>query len=413
MEKTITALLLFFVLFALVGPVKAQTPTPPLETPASPTGVVTGVIVNRTQGGETTISIDIMLHILDQNYSSLGMLHGKSLQDGSFKIEEVPLQTGLLFAMMGVYQGIVYNSEPVPYTGGNEMNIDLPIYETTHDLSQAQVDQMHVLFNFAQDGFEVKEIYLLSNLGDRTITGTLSLDDNQPASIQFPLPSEADYIFFEPNDSTRFVENNDGFVDTAPLAPGERSGKLMVSYLLPLSEQYAYSYTAPIDIKAISFLLPTAAGVTLSGEDLGPPQIQVMGDNTEYLVYSLEDLPSGQTINLTFSGQPILDVTVNPMATTATKSNGLVKELAIGGGALGLVIIVLGVWWWRKSQFDESEEDSEDEDVEAESDDLFPKQIIKKIAQLDEAYDSGKINEADYRLQREALKQEAKAQLVE
>lgn len=395
-----TAALLAFLLIVIVLPSKAQDQTT-INPQAAPGGVITGVVINRSKGGAIPQSLDVMLHIMDQNYAEKGMLHGKSLPDGSYKFDTVPLDTGLVYAVMGIYQGVAYYSNIVPLEGKTPLKIDLPIYENTNDLSQAQVNQMHVLFNFAQDGLEVKEIYILSNLGDRTITGTLKLDENRSATILYPLPAEADYIFFEPNDSERFVKLTGGFADRAPLVPGERSDQLMVNYLLPASEQLSYTFTAPLNIKMINFLLPAAAGVTLNGENLGAPQKTALQDGKEYLIYSLESLASGQTINLTFSGKPNLDV---PVKTQATKSNGLYSGLVIGAVSLGFILVVLGIWWWRKSKHD----DSSDEEIEPNIGDSDLDQIILKIAQLDEAFESGKINEEDYRRQRQVLSQEAK-----
>ncbi len=400
------AMVLVLLLYAAVIPAQAQEQAS--STPqAAQGGVVTGTIINRSEGGaEIPQSIDVMLHIVDESYVEQGMLHEKSLPDGSFKFVNVPLDTGLLYAAMGVYEGVSYYSDAFPIEGETLLNIDLPIYETTNELTLAEVEQSHVLFNFAQDGLEVKQIFVFSNLGDRTITGTLTLDDNRPATIKFSLPTGANYIFFEPNDPERFVKLSDGFADTAPLVPGERSSQLMVSYLLPSSEQLAYSFTAPVDIKSINFLLPKSAGVTLNGENLGTPQTTPMEDGSEYLIYTLEDLPTGQTVNLTFSGQPKLD---GPVKDQAAQSNDLSSSLAIGGGTLGIILVGVGIWWWRKTQL----ADSEDEELDGEELDLGLDPVILKIAQLDEAYEHGKINEEDYRLQRQELKEKAKALLAE
>ena len=50
-----------------------------------------------------------------------------------------------------------------------KLDLDVPVYETTKDLSNIHVDQMHVLFDVSPDGLETKELYILSNLGDRTV----------------------------------------------------------------------------------------------------------------------------------------------------------------------------------------------------------------------------------------------------
>jgi hypothetical protein len=204
---------------------------------------------------------------------------------------------------------------------------------------------------------------MVSNLGDSTLTGTLTLDDNRPATLQFPLPDGADYIFFKPDDSGRFVEIPGGYADTAPLVPGANSSQMMVSYLLPNPEQSSYAYTAPLDIKVISFLLPKAAGVTLSSDDLSEPQTTTLQDGAEYLVYSVENLPANQTITLAFSGQPKLGNTVEN--DSPTEAATLSRDLAVGGAFLGLAMILLGGWWWKSQQNDTMDEDIEEDTADA------------------------------------------------
>lgn len=408
-KRLLLPLLLSILLAAFAIPVLAQSPTPSVDSQPVPTGEVTGSFINRSTGGIMPESLSVMLHILDQNYTQVGMLHTQSEQDGSFRFEEVPLNPGEFYAGIVTYKGATYYSEPVPYNGITSPNIEIPIYETTNDLSQVQVDEMHVLFNFAQDGIEVSEIYLLSNLGDRTITGTLTLTDGQPATLEFPLPAGADYVFFKPDSADRFVKLPDGFADKAPLIPGKNTSQIMVSYLAPYRDEMTYSYTAPIAIGNIDYLLPAEEGVILSGQDLQGPELTTLQDNSMYQVYTYKGLSVGQTVKLDFLGKPNIE-SITGASTSHTKPGSLPLNWAfgIGAGVFGVVMIGVGVWQWRRTRQDDTEVDADNH-----SDISGLNEIVVKIAQLDEAYDSGKINETDYRLQREALKQEAKTQLDE
>jgi hypothetical protein len=154
MKPSLQAALLFgFLLFVLAAPAMAQEPTPPVDSIA-PDGVISGYIVNRTQSTRVFQSIEVMLHVLDQDYAEKGMLHGQSQPDGSFRFEAVPLVPGMFYAVMGIYQGAAYYSDLFPYQTGYKLNIELPVYDSTSNLSQVLVDQMHVFFNFAADGLK-------------------------------------------------------------------------------------------------------------------------------------------------------------------------------------------------------------------------------------------------------------------
>ena len=407
--RLLIPLLLGIALVLLTVPVRAQTPTPSPTTQPVPTGEVTGFIINRSPGGNIPESLSVMLHILDQNYNQLGMLHAQSQPDGSFLFEDAPLSPGMFYAGIADYQGATYYSQPVPYGGETSPNIELPIYESTDDLSQVRVDEMHVLFNFAQDGLEVSEIYLLSNLGDRTVTGTLTLDDGQPATVEFPLPAGADYVFFKPDSSDRFVKLADGFADKAPLVPGENSSQFMVSYLLPYNSQMSYSYTAPLVIGNIDFLLPAEEGMILNGPNLVGPEITTLQENSIYQVYSYKGLSASQTVSFDFLGKPNIE-TGNGTDRSITKPAVPTFNWAIGigGGVFGLAMIAVGVWKWRRTRDDDIDGGSDNE-----SDKSRLNEVVIKIAQLDEALERNEIDAGEHQQRRVSLRQQAKAILDE
>src|SRR3990170_1030884 len=142
------------------SPAFAQTGTPPVAPANGWTGVVTGAIVNGSPGGQTPPGLEIMLHGWDQNHGDKVMLHGQASQGGDFRFEDVTFEPGLLYAVMATYDGATYFSTPVQVEAGqSRLDVEVPIYETTHDLSQVQVEQLHMLFTFDQGGLAVTEVY--------------------------------------------------------------------------------------------------------------------------------------------------------------------------------------------------------------------------------------------------------------
>ena len=179
------------------SPVIAQTDSPPEDAAA---GVVLGKIINQNKGNLVTGSLDVMLHIWDQQYVDLGMEHGKSEADGTFKFSDVAFDPQRLYAVMTTFENVTYYSDTVPGPADSkEIELTVPVIETTNDPTAVQIDQLHLLFDFVEDGMETTEIYVLSNLGKRTLKEAVILDDGQPATLRFPLPSDADFIFFQPD----------------------------------------------------------------------------------------------------------------------------------------------------------------------------------------------------------------------
>jgi len=394
MKKTAFYLLIGLLVVSAVTmrPVLAQTETPP----AGALGKVMGTIINQNTGTVVAEEMDVMLHVLDQDLADAGMLHGQSQSDGTFLFTDVAFDEQLQYAAMTAYDGVTYFSETTPADMNSmQVALDVPVYESTSDLAGVQVDQMHVLFNFAEDGLETKEIYILSNSGERTVKDVYKLEGDKSATFKFPLPSGADFIFFKPDDQDRFVKFDGGFADTYPILPGTRSAQIMVNYLVPFSEKGTYSYTAPLNIARMNLLIEQNANMSLQGRGLAGPEQMALQDGKSYLIYSYSDLSAGQIVEVSFTGQ-------------VKSEDKMVKEptipLASGAAFLGIAMIGFGVWWWRRLGNDQSEDD----EMEVQAGEPTLDELIAGIARLDEEYKQGSLSSEEHQLQRQESVQRAK-----
>lgn len=370
-----------------VRPALAQTDNPP----TGPTGEVMGTIINQNTGQVVTGQLDVMLHVLDQNYAETGMLHGESSPDGTFLFAEAPFDASLQFAVMATFDGVTYFSDFVPVDMTSmRVSVDVPVYESTSDPSNVQVDQMHVLFNFAEDGLETREIYILSNVGERTVKDVHQLEEDISAALAFPLPSDADFIFFKPDDQDRFVKFDGGFADTYPVMPGARAAQIMVSYLTPYSNGRTFTYTAPLNILSMNFLVEEESNVTLQGQGLAGPERMTLEDGKSYLVYSRMNLGVGETLQVSFVGE----------STSARAKGTTIPPLTAGVAVLGLAAMGYGIWWWRKSDNAQSNAgQSEDAPLDA---------LIHEIARLDEEHEQGHLDSEEHQRLRQELMARAK-----
>ena len=375
-----------------VRPALAQSENPP----AGPTGEVRGTIINRNSSKVVSESLEVMLHILDQDFAERDMKHAQSQPDGTFVFANVPFDANLQYAVMAIYDGATYFSDTTPGDMISlQATIDVPVYESTSDLANIRVDQMHVLFDVAEDGLEIKEIYAFSNTGERTVKDAYKLEGDQFATLEFPLPEDADYIFFKPEDKDRFVKLSRGFADTYPILPGAGASQIMVNYLVPYSGERTYTYTAPLNIAMINFLVPDQADISLKGSGLMEPESITLQNGGSYLVYSYSDLKAGQTVSVSIAGK----------AAGARSNEKSSNPFAIGAAFFGFALIGAGIWWWRRS--DESDNETNDQPgAEMDFD-----QTINEIAYLDQAHEKGDIDEQGYRESREVLQKKAKALL--
>lgn len=381
------------------SPVIAQEDIPPSDAAS---GVVLGKIINQNKGSIVTGSLEVMLHIWDKQYVDLGMEHGQSKADGSFEFSGVAFDPERLYAVMTTFENVTYYSDIVPGPAdSDELDLTVPVIETTSSLAAVRLDQIHLLFDFAEDDMETSEIYILSNLGERTVKGAFNLDDGQAATLRFPLPKDADFIFFQPDGQDRFIKFPGGFADVSPLVPGKESGQFMVQYLVPFSSGREYSYTAPVNIQMINFLLPADSGVSLEGQGLSGPQPYTLQSGKSYQLYTFENISAGETVQVAFQGKPAT------ASTTGTRNATL--ALALGGAILGLTMVGVGVWWWRRPEDGNAENEITGSGIDIER--ATFDDIITEIALLDEAKEQGLIDGEEHSRQRKELLLQAKKNL--
>lgn len=98
----------------------------------------------------------------------------------------------------------------------------------------------------------------------------------------------------------------------------------MTNYLVPYSGERTYTYTAPLNITQINFLLPDQSGVSLKGTGLSGSEPMALQEGSSYQVYAYTDLQAGETVSVTLAGTPA----VAAPQTSANKN----KEKAITMG---------------------------------------------------------------------------------
>lgn len=170
--------------------------------------------------------------------------------------------------------------------GKARMELEVPIYESTNDPAQVKLDQVHILFNFASDGIEVKEFFLLSNTGEFTVKNTFVLDDGKSGVLKFSLLEQAQFVNFEAKEENRFVPVAGGFVDMQPFIPELKSRQILVYFVVMYTENNSFTYQAPYPVDNLNFLFSESAGVTLNGKGLTPSDTLTTADGSKILAYS-------------------------------------------------------------------------------------------------------------------------------
>ncbi|HEX7974950.1 MAG TPA: hypothetical protein VF498_11110 [Anaerolineales bacterium] len=391
-RRTLPVIFLFILLVVPLRTVRAQQATPTPLPPGAWSGEVTGKIVNRTEGAAVPPDAEVMLHAWDADQNERLMEHGQAGADGNFRFENITLDPGLNYSAMADYKGVGYYAEPAQVKDrSTPLEFEVPVYETTNDLSGASIAQMHALFYVEQGQFTITQVYVLSNSGTRTITGTVTLPRNRTATLKFRLPENAENVTFEGGSSERFVLLPDGFADTAPLIPGQGSNQAIVTYNLPYDGNLDYSLVAPVAVDQVTLLAPENSGLKLEGSSLTAAGTQQGSNGSSFAVYTAQGLKPDDALSIRISGKA---------QAAASAGNALVnpgKGLAVGVGVLGLVLLGVGVWWYRRPK----------QEGETEVDKL--EDLLSQIADLDSEYQQGGISQEDYAQERAALLESARS----
>lgn len=346
MNKKLILILFVISLTLLPGlPVAAQTSTPPTPTPQL--AVLSGKIVNRSPGGTVPGKLDLVLHAWDQNSAEKLMLDGQSKPDGTFEFKDVPVEAGLSYGVMAVYNDVTYFSKSVMANGQPLTNIEIPIYETTTDTAGVQIDQQYVMFLYTSAGLQVTEVYFVLNRGDRTIQNAVQLGDGQRATLQFPLPAEAINLAYDPATKDQFVRTADGFAFTGPLPVGEQPGRIFLRYTLPYRSGMSYSVQAPYPTQGVNFLVESDSGLNITGSDLTDGGIQKIDETRSAKLMKRGPLSAGEETSITLAGQPKVSDIDQPGSLTPAQNPLWTPQMFLG--LAGLVLAIgLGVfgWWW-------------------------------------------------------------------
>ncbi|MBE0670509.1 MAG: cytochrome c [Anaerolineales bacterium] len=375
----------------LDGTAQAQvTPEATVEPVSASAGKVTGLIDNRT-GADLPSDLKVTLRGFDHGSDpSAGPqeilnLAGTVNADGTYTFDGVDVIENQIFLAELEVGGLSYQSEfAVVPAGATELALpDIIIYSTTEDFSSLKVDEVQMFFDFATEGAaQIFSVYNISNSTDKTIIIKMGAEQKVPF-IAFPEGAEG--LGYEAGqDSAAFVPTADGFA----MPPSNTPYSLIAFASIPKTKEINISQPALLNINGITLFLPE--GVEAEGTALTDEGIQTL-QTTNFHVYSASAVNKGETIDFVLTGEPkgvaaAPDVTQN-------------KNLLIGIGALGVVLILAGVWMYmrdNKGQEDDiEEEDDEFEDSES---------IMDAIIAIDELHRGGKLSDEAYKQRREELK---------
>jgi hypothetical protein len=343
---------------------------------------INGVIHNGTEGAVLPAGLPVMLYVVADT-DQTGLYETSSDEYGEFTFEDVELAEGAQLVAVATYLDVPYYSDSFIYTEGQGLpDLTLAVYETTQDPANIHVAELTILLNEVDGLLRVGEYYLIGNEGDRTWIGAEGRDLGALITTAFSLPGNAQNLWFSGRGlGDRFLATEDGFVDTAPVIPGADLTEVFFSYELPFSEAVQFSRKMNLPVDTVAFMVSELGGVVVSGEGIGDSGT-VETESGNAITYAGPSIASGE--ELVFR--------VRSQAGGVVDKNGL--EIGIGFGVLAAAIVI-SFFIWRKPA--------------AQKWPLETKIILAAIAQLDDQFADGALEETEYKKERNVLLDQIKS----
>lgn len=377
--------------------VATQAAAAPAGTPGA-LGVISGKIINKS-GSSLPANMNVTLHIFQHDpvsnqFSELDPKQTTADSEGKYAFDSLSMPTNYAFYISVDYGGTTYNSEPVsPTADVKTYDIPLDIYDTTSDLSDLVADQVHIILDYSKPNvIQVVELYAITNASQKTVI---------PASKGTPLitvtlpKGYTDLQFEQGAIGDRFVQTADGFGDTSPIPPGKEQFQIIFAFNLPYSENF--DFVAPFSLNVTSTQFLVSEGVKAQAPGILDGGLKDMGNGGgKYQLYGLGGYKIGDTMKVTVTGAPNKAVSTAPVPGTDSTRN-----LIIGVGALGLALMVIGIWlFWR----DRKRAVNDPQPIPV-SDGISRDEIIDAIIALDDQHSAGNIATEAYQKRRAELKE--------
>ena len=356
---------------------------------------IIGSLVNGTPGGKAPGSLPVMLYALSPDGSNL--MYTRTLTSdagGQFVFDKLDASTPIMYGLQTQYMRATYTSDALTFAhGGLTLTAPITVYETTSDVANIRVEQMHMFFDFVSPGSTtVGQLYIVSNTGDRAYIGS----DGLSARFQLP-PGATGLRFMDGELGGRYKSVDNGFADTEAVAPGAGTTQILVSYDLAYDgKKLDLKVPMVYPVKSVNVLVPEG-GVKLTSQQLTESGTRpTQSGNMANFVGG--NLAAGTSLAMQLGGAP------SPAAATgATALSGQpASPILLVAAALLLVAVAIVAWVWLR-QRRQAEWVEESEDAETHQDEL-----LNAIAALDDDFEAGRFQEADYRRQRAELKAELK-----
>lgn len=368
--------------------------TPQAEVTEEPVAVsmVTGQIDNRS-GEDLPSDLKITLrafnHGSDPNAGPTEVLNQLSNvnPDGTYAFDVELIESQIYLTEVEI-NGMSYQSEfAVAPAGASELVLEpIVVYPTTEDYNVLNLEELQIYFDFASETPLIYSVYFFANSSEETLL-VQAVQGEDIAFASFP-EGTTGMGYETTNDSAPFIST--GIENVFAMPPSEIPYGLIGFATIPNSEEIQIKLPVKLSTNTITIHLPE--GMTATGSTLTDGGIQNM-EGTNFHIYTAAPVTQDGTLEFALSGKP----------ETVAKQPDITQNqtVLIGVGALGITLILAGVFMYLRDKKKQTEEGDEDEEDDDQFDDT--ESIMDAIIAIDELHRAGKIADEAYKKRREEL----------
>ncbi len=273
---------------------------------------ISGRLINKTPNGKSVEGVEVTLKAY-RNDQEAGKTETTTDRTGGFQFQNLSSKPGETYAVTVRYQGAEYNTERIILeNSAATRTLEVPVYDSTTDVSQISVKVHHVVFAVADGSLRAEELLVIRNAGDKAYVGSKEVSGGRRATLQFTLPAGAREVKYGSGlMECCIVPGEQGFVDTMDVKPGER--QVVFSYALAHTAG-PLQFVRPVDYptEAVEVFVPEGAA-RISAEGLKPVGV-VSGQDRRFQRFTGPSLEAPAAIALTFDNLPEIGGSMRPYA---------------------------------------------------------------------------------------------------
>jgi hypothetical protein len=254
----------------------------------SVTGVITGQVINGTEGGSSVSGVEVTLITYVDNVMTRTETTTTD-SAGQFRFANISLASEYLVSAK--YMGVDYYYQVIFEEGETTATIDVPVCDATDSDEAIRIGMAHTIIEVTADGILVTEYLWLVNDGDRTYVGTdgVLVFSMPEGATEFGAPTELmpDYQFLDSHRLSYLV----------PFPPGER--QLAYYYRLPGSDSGELTIPLGVDYPTDNYeLLVAGENIEVAVARLAPAEPVVADSGERYIHFQGENMGRGTVLGV-------------------------------------------------------------------------------------------------------------------